>query len=246
MSASEFFFNVSIWRVISVGVIGTLAIGNVAWLMRSRGVRDGFTRKFNHFGLSIISAILLFGLPDDIFVPTSIATSICVIAIYAWSSLSKNLYIASVVASNVRDRDRPNGAFFVFLPLVSGQLATYTALAIVNPLYAKIAFCAMGLGDGLAEPIGMRFGKRLYTVKDVLWRVRNTKSIEGSSAVFFVSLAASGMGLILSSSLDVSTTLTVSLGFALVMTAVEAIAPRGMDNMLIVGTGAAFLHFFAG
>ncbi|MDR6094836.1 hypothetical protein [Stenotrophomonas sp. SORGH_AS_0321] len=246
MSASDFFLNVSIWRVICVGVIGTLAVGNLAWMMRRRGVRDGFTRKLNHFGLSILSAAMLFGLPDEIFVPTSIATSLCVIIIYAWSSLSKNQYIAAVIASNVRDRDLPNGNFFVFLPLVSGQLTTYTALAIVNPLYAKIAFCAMGLGDGLAEPIGMRFGKRQYTVKDVFWRVRNTKSIEGSSAVFAVSFAACGIGLILSSSVDVVTTLALSLGFALTMTGVEATAPRGMDNMLIVGTGAAFLHFLAG
>jgi len=230
-------------RAIPVVVIGTFLIGNVAWLMRQKGLRDGFSRKLNHFLLSALSGVCLFGLPDESFVPTAVATSVLVLLIYAWSAKSSREVVSRVIRSNVRDRDGERGNFFVFLPLVTGQIATYSALALVSPLYAKIAFCAMGLGDGLAEPVGLRFGKRRYSIYDPVWRVRNTKSLEGSLAVFSVSLIACLVALWVGEQARGWELIAVALAFAALMTVVEAFSPRGMDNMLIVGTGAAFLHF---
>lgn len=243
MILSEFVGAVRLDRVIPVVLVGTFIIGNLAWLMRQRGLRDGFSRKLNHFFLSALSGAFLFGLPDESFVPTAIATSILVVLVYAWSARSSHEVVSRVIRSNARDRDGDRGNFFVFLPLLTGQIATYSALALVSPLYAKVAFCAMGLGDGLAEPIGLRYGKRRYSVYDPVWRVRNTKSLEGSFAVFLVSMIACLVGLWLGGVASGVGLLLVSFAFATLMTLVEAVSPRGMDNMLIVGSGAAFLHF---
>ncbi|MDY0978718.1 MULTISPECIES: hypothetical protein [Stenotrophomonas] len=246
MNVSEQLALVAVWRVAPVVLIGTFVVGNVAWVFRRRGLRDGFSRKINHFGLSALSALCLFGLPDERFVPTAIATSLCVVAVYAWSSVSSLPLVSNILASNVRDRDGVRGNLFVFLPLLTGQFATYAALALVSPLYAKVAFCAMGLGDGLAEPVGMRFGRRKYAVYDPIWRVRNTKSFEGSSAVLLVSFVCCVVALVSTGLYQPAVWLLVSLLFALSMTVVEAVAPRGMDNMLIVGSGAALLQFMLG
>lgn len=243
---SDFVGAVRFDRAIAVVVVGTFVVGNVAWLLRQRGLRDGFSRKLNHFILSALSGVCLFGLPDESFVPTAVAASVLVLLVYVWSAHSSYEFVSRVIRSNVRDRDGEKGNFFVFLPLLTGQIATYSALALVSPLYAKVAFCAMGLGDGLAEPVGLRFGKRRYSVYDPVWRVQNTKSIEGSSAVFSVSLISCLVALWFGGSAHGWELILVSLAFSALMTVVEALSPRGLDNMLIVGCGAAFLHFFLG
>ncbi|TCP18432.1 hypothetical protein EV693_102111 [Nicoletella semolina] len=44
------------------------------------------------------------------------------------------------------------------------------------------------IGDGLAEPIGVRFGKHKYNVKGILVNRDYFRSYEGSLVVFFFSL----------------------------------------------------------
>lgn len=239
----DFVGKIDLWRSLPVALIGTLVVGNLAWWLRKRGMRDGYTRKLNHFGLSMLSVAFLFGLPDDQFVPTSIFTSLCVVAVYGWSAVSSLPIVSSIMASNVRTRDHASGRFFVFLPLITGQIATYSALALVNPLYAKVAFCSMGLGDGLAEPVGLRYGRHQYSVYDPFWKVRNTKSVEGSSAVFIVSLLCCFAALHIGGIVPTLVALLVAFGYSACVTCIEACSPRGMDNMLIIGLGAAFLHF---
>merc|ERR1719310_2646645 len=47
---------------------------------------------------------------------------------------------------------------------------------------------SVGLGDGLAEPIGKRFGKHKYSVVALFTKQRFTRSYEGSANVFFWTL----------------------------------------------------------
>ena len=122
MTLFDFVCAVRFDRAIPVVVIGTFLIGNVAWLMRQKGLRDGFSRKLNHFLLSALSGVCLFGLPDESFVPTAVATSVLVLLIYAWSAKSSREVVSRVIRSNVRDRDGERGNFFVFLPLVPVRL----------------------------------------------------------------------------------------------------------------------------
>jgi phytol kinase len=239
----DYLDKVEVIRSLIVVLIGTFCVGNLAWKMRKRGVRDGYTRKFNHFGLSLISVMILFGLPDESFVPTSIFTSLCVLLVYFFSSLSRSEFMSSIMRSNIRDRDFPSGNFFVFLPLISGQVATYTALAVADPMCAKIAFCSMGLGDGLAEPVGIRYGRTTYRIFDPIWRTWNTKSLQGSSMVFLASIICCAAILIWSTEVKAGIALLVAAAYALAITCVEALAPRGMDNMLIISIGALFMHF---
>ena len=48
-----------------------------------------------------------------------------------------------------------------------------------------IPFLSVGLGDGLAEPVGRIWGKHKYKVRAMCTSKRYTRSLEGSAVVFF-------------------------------------------------------------
>ena len=223
---------------------GTFLVGNIAFYLGSKkNWRSSSTRKFNHFGVSLISIILFSFVPLEHTTITAIFTSLGILIIYIISANSKHSFISSIMNSNIRDRDLPNGKFFVFLPLITGQVALYFCLITMNPILVKIAFCSMGFGDGLAEPIGTRYGKHTSQVKDFLWKKQNTKSLEGSAAVLVVSLLASFSLLYIYHFEGFMLTIAISIFYALFITFIEAISPRGLDNFLIILMGSLFLSF---
>lgn len=100
--------------------------------------------------------------------------------------------LATVFASLDRPEDRP----FTLLWLTT---STWTMMAIVvlwlwfAPLhvpYVGIALIIAGVGDALAEPVGLRFGKRKYTVPSLAHGRSYTRSLEGSAAVWVVGVIA--------------------------------------------------------
>lgn len=221
---------------------GTFIIGNLShFLGENKNWKSSSTRKFNHFGISLISIILFSFVPIENTTATAIFASVGVLIIYTISAKSNNRYVSSIIDSNVRERDMPNGKFFVFLPLITGQLALYVSLLTLNPILVKIAFCSMGFGDGLAEPIGTRYGKHQYVIKDYLWNKENTKSLQGSSAVFFVSLISCFIFLHLYFHISLIKLLLISVFYSIFVTFIEATSPRGLDNFLIILLGSIFL-----
>jgi phytol kinase len=98
-------------------------------------------------------------------------------------------------------------------------------------------------GDGLAEPVGIRFGKHTYRARAIwydgrFWSGNFVRSIEGSATVFVVSL------LILSfySASFTPTQYIVTLAvLPLLMTTAEAISPHTGDGPMLALVGCAFL-----
>lgn len=236
--------NIDILKCLICVFLGTFVVGNLSNFLKEKySIKSSYARKINHFGISMVSIIVFMYIPIENTFINAIFTSILVIIVYIFSCYSKNKYIRSIIESNIRDRDQPNGKFFVFLPLITGQLALYVSLYFFNPVFAKVAFCSMGFGDGLAEPIGVRFGKHKYTVNDYIWNVENTKSLEGSFAVFLVSLISCSLMLTLYIvDLKVSYVVLISLVYATIISIVEAISPRGLDNCLIILCGVLLLY----
>ncbi|WP_018651334.1 hypothetical protein [Actinobacillus capsulatus] len=167
--------NIYVENILFIVFFGAFIIGNDSFYLKKKGVASSYTRKINHFGLSLVSIIAFSNIPLEDTTKNAILSSILILFVYMLSSISKYRWISAIMESNVRERDMPNGKFFVFLPLITGQIALYISLIYLNPVFAKIAFCSMGFSDGLAEPIGVRFGKHKYTVRDFLWKKGNTK-----------------------------------------------------------------------
>ena len=137
-----------------------------------------------------------------------------------------------------RPEDEPNTLFW----MVSQLVATYTVAAIIT-LYlgligkVELIFVSMlisGIGDGLAEPIGIRFGKHKYETTAFLTKKKYTRSFEGSAFVFLTSLIT--IVLFMSSFTWIQFIIAL-LAFPIVMTLTEAKAPHSWDNPFIFAVG---------
>lgn len=92
---------------------------------------------------------------------------------------------------------------------------------------AAAAIMTMAWGDASAALVGEWLGRHRYRV------FGESRSWEGSAAMFIVSIVASGMTLGLFGGLGAGPAITLSVGAALFATIAEAISPRGLDNLAV-------------
>ncbi len=98
-------------------------------------------------------------------------------------------------------------------------------------------------GDGLAEPVGIRFGKHKYRAKALwhngkFWNGDFQRSLEGSAMVFLVSIIV----LIAYHALFTTNQLIILLLFLpILMTLAEAYSPHTNDGPLLALVGCSFL-----
>merc|ERR1719395_98902 len=97
---------------------------------------------------------------------------------------------------------------------------------------------AVGLGDGLAEPIGKRFGKHKYSVYALFTKKRYTRSYEGSANVFFWTLVGV---LVAIPQLNIAQVLFLAILLPPAVTLAESFSPHGWDNPFMFGTIWIFL-----
>ncbi|MBL7079919.1 hypothetical protein ISS39_06310 [Candidatus Bathyarchaeota archaeon] len=116
---------------------------------------------------------------------------------------------------------------------------SFTLLVVLFPTRPDVVAAGilpMAYGDSSAALVGRRMGKR---------ETLNGKTVEGSAAMFAVSLASMLLGLAFissSQSFTLAQRVIPSLAAALVCTMVEALSPRGSDNIAVPILGA--LTFF--
>lgn len=112
---------------------------------------------------------------------------------------------------------------------------SWTILAYIffdQPWIISIGIVAMSYGDGFASLIGNIYGKHRYKI------FQDIKSIEGSIAMFIITLLISSVAL---AYYGQEINLPVIAGVAFFATIVEAITPKGADN-LSVSLFSAFLY----
>lgn len=122
------------------------------------------------------------------------------------------------------------------LGLVYYALAwTILAYAFFNrPEIIAVGIVAMSYGDGCASLVGTKYGKITYKV----WG--DSKTIEGSFSMLIITLLITSMVLVYYNSLPLN--FPILLSVASVATFVEAITPRGLDN-LTVSFSASFIYY---
>lgn len=99
-----------------------------------------------------------------------------------------------------------------------------------DPVHFAVPVLTLTLADPAAALVGTRYGRHSFRVAG------DGKTLEGSAAFFVVAAACAGLTFVLLGSAPVSVSALVV--FALTLTAVEAVAPRGVDNALIPVVGA--------
>jgi phytol kinase len=95
-----------------------------------------------------------------------------------------------------------------------------------------------GFGDGLAEPIGIRFGKHKYKTHALLTKKKYTRSIEGSACVFITGLLAV---ILFSSSFSTGQFIVAIIAIPILMTLAEAFSPHSWDNAFLFLVGEILL-----
>lgn len=101
-------------------------------------------------------------------------------------------------------------------------LALITFGPLKNPLIGLCGAIVMGYGDGFAAVIGQKFKSKEFKIGN------STKSVAGSSAMFVVTLIImTGFFYYVGASVWLLKAVVV----ALIMTIVEAVCPKGTDNL---------------
>jgi len=109
---------------------------------------------------------------------------------------------------------------------------SYTILAFffsAKPYVIVAGILPMAFGDAAASLVGQKMGRHQFNIF-------SKKSLEGTAAMFTITLVSVTSSLLFFSYLcpfSLTTLLLVSLGVAALATVLEAITPKGLDNLTV-------------
>ncbi|SFP71116.1 phytol kinase [Nitrosomonas cryotolerans] len=137
-----------------------------------------------------------------------------------------------------RPEDRPLTLTWLYTQFIATYLVLIPLLAYfeshnILPLI-MIIIIANGVGDGLAEPIGVRYGKRKYTTYALFTKKKYTRSYIGSACVFVTTFIAI---LVFQQYFNSVQLITALFTIPILITLAEAFSPHTWDSPLIYGTG---------
>ena len=220
------------------GIIQTLILFLIQYVSGSlvyyKGIKVNYTRKINHFALFFIPLFLDNIIPVQLTIELLIIGSFVTVAsllIYIKPIRSNSRLIERMFLSFDRPEDRPNTLLWLSTQLTVGYL-----ILIPNMFfYYKIGYSDLilipilvnGIGDGLAEPVGVKFGKLKYKTYAIFSKKKYERTVEGSSCVFFTSFIVI---IFFQSGFTSSEFIYVLIIFPVVMTLAEALAPHTWDT----------------
>ena len=236
---------------IGFGLFGGLvyAMGNLVY---HKNVKVNYTRKVCHFGLffiPIFSGYFFLGSADTNYFFLGVFSIL--IFIHPWIRNKSSILQRSFLAID-RPEDRPHTVrwFYTQAVLTAFSLFILTVIAWqvgvdwdgINLLLIPLA----AVGDGFAEPIGVRFGKHRYKAYSLFPLIRNKyyRTLEGSAAVYvstiFVLLVYRGF-------FTQPQFTIVLISIPVIVTIAEAISPHTQDSALLnflPGLGIILIKYF--
>lgn len=221
-------------------------------LVLKRGVKVNYTRKINHFALLAVPFLLSMimrpsnssgGGPPDIFMQViGLLSGLLFFVIFLKPIRERFGFIKTTFAGIDRPEDRPFTLRWITTQtaanyIVAIPVAMYLGM-IGKPELIFIIILINGFGDGLAEPIGIRFGKHKYQTNALFTKRKYVRSLEGSACVLVTSIVT----LLLFSDLFSPIQLFVALiAFPNIMTLAEAKSPHSWDNPFLFAIGGILL-----
>ena len=134
-----------------------------------------------------------------------------------------------VVRGDGERKGRTPQNFFILVPYFTTLIGGLVSNILFGPI-AVAGYLVTGLGDAIGEPAGTMFGKHHYRVRS-LSSVPATRSVEGSTAVFIMSVIALGVAAAVSPYIIFPVLGVLKLFFiAGLCTLAEALSPHGWDN----------------
>ena len=218
----------------------------------------GYTRKIMHFSSFFLpfAANKVFPIGSSYFITGIKFWMVLVVILLITKPLRRLLVMPLIIFRAIdRPRDRP----YTILWLTSQFIASSIILASLSIFWSEINFesdnlliilvLIVGLGDGLAEPVGILWGKHAYRTRAIYYKKKLcngsfTRSFEGSATVLIMSFVSIAIFY------DTFSHLQLLIAFLIVpisMTLTEAFSPRTWDSpfMFLIGglilTGIKFI-----
>lgn len=219
---------------------------NGVWV-KTKGVKVNYTRKINHFTLFLSFPTVTLLIPYEKTLATSgwgIILTLLSLAIYARPIRSRVPFIATMFMSFDRPEDRP----YTLLWLITQFIASYLVLIplglylheIDRDFLIFIPILINGIGDGLAEPVGIRFGRHHYRTQALFSKRQYTRSLEGSACVFISGVIAI---LLFAEHFNQVQLIVALITIPLLMTLAEAFSPHTWDSPFLYLTGGLSIIF---
>jgi len=232
------------WISQLVEIAGLTAVGYLAGVLVTRhGIRVNYTRKMVHFTAFFLPVLVTVQFP---FQPTGTTTLVSggilllLLALLIEPLRSRSFFLMTVFRSFDRPEDRPYTLRWLTTQLAAGYAVIipfgvlFNRMEMLHLIYIPILIS--GIGDGLAEPVGVRFGRRRFKVPALFSERQYERSLEGSACVFFTGVAV----LLFFRESFTATQLILALAvIPLAMTLTEARAPHTWDQPFLFLTGAA-------
>jgi phytol kinase len=224
-----------------IGYLGGLLVVN-------KGIKTNYTRKIFHFSLFFLPFFLdLFFLynRNDPFLNTISVLSGLLFFFLFLKPIRERVNAFNIAFLCVdRPEDRPHTLLWIFTQTVVSMIVLISLnlylIAINKRELIFIPILINAIGDGLAEPIGIRFGRHKYKTFALFTKKKYERSIEGSLCVFITSILV----VLLSFPFFTSFQYIIALiTIPISMTLAEAFAPHTWDNPFLCLI-ANFLIFF--
>jgi len=227
--------------------IRTAALFGVAWLLglwvRRGSIRVNYTRKILHFILFFVPPALVAFLPFEgglLTVTLSSLVFLAGIAIMSEPFRSRIPFLDTVFAAFDRPEDRPYTLLWLSTQIIASYLVLIPVLAWLSS-YGRVQLILItvlvaGLGDGLAEPVGVRFGRHTYRTRALFTDRQYTRSLEGSACVFLSGILAVCL---FRGQLDLVEFLLALALIPAAMTLAEAWSPHTWDGPFLYLVGGA-------
>jgi len=214
--------------------------------VRHKGIKVNYTRKIVHFSLFFIPVFLRSVFPHQQSYESFIfgcLISITGLVIFIKPVRNKISIIGTMFLSFDRPEDRPNTLWWLFTQILAGYIILVPAviLFVQNGLVGLIwiPLLIMTFGDGLAEPVGIRFGRHKYETYAFFSKKKYVRTLEGSACVFLASIV---VVVVFQSSFTQLQFITALLVIPILMTLVEAFSPHTWDTPTLFLAGYSALY----
>jgi len=232
-------------QVVKILILLMVNYGN-GLLVDHKGIKVNYTRKINHFAIFFIpmylDSLFVYEKSLPIFI-TSCMLAVLTLTIYIEPIRTRVRFIGRMFRSFDRPEDRPHTMLWLTTQTVAGYLVIipFVALFVQKNMVELVLIPVLinGIGDGLAEPVGVRFGKHPYRAYALFSRRTYKRTLEGSACVFFTSIVVVLAHSVHFSPVQLAVAITL---IPVTMTIAEAISPHTWDTPFLFGVGYSVLY----
>jgi phytol kinase len=208
-------------------------------------MKVNYSRKINHFALFFIPVFIsiFVNYKENIWSQIAgLVLNTIYMAMLSKPFRERHSIIGTMFASFDRPEDRPHTLSW----LATQSIVGYIILIILGYFFTYIGKSELilapvlinGIGDGLAEPIGVKFGKHKYKTKGFFTNKSFNRSIEGSLCVYIVSVLTV---IILYNSFSFMQFLLAIVVVPILLTLAEAWAPHTWDTPFLFSASGLVL-----